>query len=254
MSDQHSIETLTLIYWRNVFRILGIRSCQPLLGRMGVSVEVAGAPEGLLRAANHFWERDWQGFGISGYADPDFKEKYRKATDELIKATFAIMADYYGSEAATDLYAWAQRFLVNQEDVNLWFTWSMLLGPPAKLEAGSQFRNEIARFAGPLEQEFGSETYEADTKALSEIDPAKLSRNEYKMIALEVTQPGDFETVDLADLAGSVMRSNHAYRFWRVLSSSLDASELDTWLWIGYEQAEKLGMPFEEVQLPHLTR
>ena len=70
------------------------------------------------------------------------------------------------------------------------------------------------------------------------------------MIELEVTQPGDFETIDLRSLARSVIHSNHAYRFWRLLSSSLKPSELDTWLWIGYEQAELLGMPVEEVELP----
>ncbi|HEU4714500.1 MAG TPA: hypothetical protein VFS76_23245 [Pyrinomonadaceae bacterium] len=250
MSNRDYTETPTLIYWRDVFRVLGIRSCQPLLGRMGVSVEMAGRPEGLLRAANHFWQRDWQGFGLSGYSDPNFKEKYRKAIDELIKATFAIVSDQYGDEAAKDLYTWAQRFFINHDEQNLWSTWSLLLGPPAQLQAESQFQSEIDRFAESLEREFGSATYEADIAALNAIDVAKLSRDEYKMIALEVSRPGDFVTVDLRDLAGSVIRSNHAYQFWRVLSSSLDASELDTWLWIGYEQAEKLGMPVQDVQLP----
>ncbi|HKR23162.1 MAG TPA: hypothetical protein VJS17_11235 [Pyrinomonadaceae bacterium] len=221
---------------------------------MGISVEMAGRPEGLLRAANYFWQRDWQGFGLSGYSDPDFKEKYRKAIDELIKATFAIVSDQYGEQAAKDLYTWAQRFFINQDEQNLWSTWSLLLGSPDQLQAESQFQSEIARFAESLEQEFGSATYETDAEALNAIDVTKLSPNEYKMIALEVTRPDDFVTVDLRDLAGSVIRSNHAYQFWRVLSSGLDASELDTWLWIGYEQAAKLGMPVEDVQLPLLDK
>jgi hypothetical protein len=254
MSDRRYTEVPTLIYWRKVFRIFGIRSCQPLLDRMGISVEVAGRSEGLLRAANYFWERDWRGFGLSGYADANFKEKYRKATDELIKATFAIIADYYGTETADDIYCWAQRFFINQDHVNSWSTWSFLLASLAQSRADSQFQTEIARFVELLDHEFGSETFEADIRALSGIDLGKLSPKEYKMIALEVTRPNDFATVDLAELAGSVMRCNHAYRFWRVLRHSIDASELDAWLWIGYEQAEKLGMPAADVHLPSVEK
>lgn len=242
------------IYWSSVFRILGIRSCHPLLDRMGVSSDVARQPEGLLRAAKYFWEREWEGIapGLSGYSVPGFEEKYRTAIEALIKSTFTIIVDCYGDEAATALYDWTQRFFINHDEENVWSTWSLLLSSPARLQTESQFQTEIARFAGPLEDEFGAATDDSDTKALNEIDLAKLSPTEYKMIALEVSQPGDFETVDLRDLAGNVIRSNHAYRFWRILSSSLAPSELDTWLWIGYEQAERLGMPAEEVELPVL--
>lgn len=235
-----------------MFRLLGIRSCQPLLERMGVASELAAQPEGLRRAAVHFWERDWQGFGLSGYADPNFEETYRTAIETLIRSTFRIIVDHYGEDAATDLYQWAHRFLVSLPDENQWFTWYMILSSLGQPHYDSQFQTEIARFAGPLEEEFGSATYEADQKALSEIDIAKLSPTEYKMIELEVTQPTDFVTVDLGDLAGGVIRANHAYRFWRALSSSLEPSELETWLWIGYEQAEPLGMPLEDVELPIL--
>jgi hypothetical protein len=248
----HVSEIQEMLCWRDVFRLLGVRSCHPLLERMGVSSEIAGRPEGLRQAALHFWERDWQGTGLSGYSDPDFEERYRTAIEALIKSTFTIIVDYYGEDAATDLYGWSQRFFVNQYAEGLWSTWSSLLGSLARSQTDSQFQDEVARFASPLQEEFGPETDEADTKALNEIDLAKLSPTEYKMIEMEVTQPGDFVTVDLGDLAGSVIRSNHAYRFWRVLSSSLEPSELDTWLWIGYEQAEHFNMPAEDVELPLL--
>ncbi|HZI61791.1 MAG TPA: hypothetical protein VFD62_13835 [Pyrinomonadaceae bacterium] len=219
---------------------------------MGVPSEMARRPDGLLRAANYFWERDREGIapGLSGYSDPDFEEKYRTAIEGLIKGTFTIIVDAYGDDAATDLYHWARRFLVNQHNKSQWFTWYMLLSTLSQSKSDSQFQTEIAQLADPLEEEFGFETEEADTQAISRIELAQLSPNEYKMIELEVTQPGDFETVDLSSLARSVIHSNHTYRFWRVLSGSLEPSEVDTWLWIGYEQAERLGMPAEEVELP----
>ncbi len=248
----HISDIQEMLCWRDVFRILGIRNCHPLLERMGVSSGMADRPEGLLRAAIHFWERDWQGTGLSGYADPDYEERYRIAIETLIKSTFTLIIDYYGNDAATDLYGWAHRFFIHHEDENVWFTWSLLLGSLARSQADSQFRTEVAPFAGPLQKEFGPESDAADIEALNEIDLRNLSPNEYKMIELEVSRPTDFVTVDLRGIVATVMRSNHAYRFWHVLSSTLEPSELDTWLWIGYEQAEGLGMPAEEVKLPML--
>ena len=166
-----------MLCWRDVFRILGIRSCQPLLDRMGVPSKIARQPEGLLRAANYFWERDWEGIasGLSGYSDPDFEEKYRTAIEGLVKSTFTIIVDYYGDDAATDLYHWAHRFLVNQHNESQWFTWYMLLSTLSQSKSDSQFQIEIVHLANPLEEEFGPETEESDTQAVSGIELAKLS-------------------------------------------------------------------------------
>ena len=249
-----------LIYWADAFRVLGIKRCQPVLSRIGVSAAISSKPTGLVEAALHFWRQNWEGIrhdGIRvdiGYADPEFPDNYRSGVESLLWDSFTIVERHYSKEDSLSLYHWVKRFFIDQDEVNLWFTWSMLFSVPFEVQS------ELFKHAPeivPLIREtiaghFGQTVQANDAESLSRIERIPLSTLEQRMIALEVTQPGDFPEVDLPGLVKTLMQNNHAYQVWNELHEYLSILDRDALLWWGYEQATTLGISAEDVNLPIL--
>jgi hypothetical protein len=246
------------IYWTDAFRVLGIKRCRLAWSTIGVPAPISSNPAGLVEAAIHFWRHNWEGIrhkGIRvdiGYADPAFPDNYRLGVESLLRDSFAIIERHYGQEDSLSLYSWVRRFFIDQEEVNLWFTWSMLFSLPFEVEA-ELFRHapEVGlRIRETIADHFGQSVQADDAESLRRMERIPLSTSEQRMIALEVTQPGDFPEVDLTGLVGSLMGNHHSYQVWKQLNGYLSTSEREALLWWGYEQASTLGISAEDVNLP----
>lgn len=253
-----------ILQWENVFRVLGVGRCRPVLSRAGVPEDVAARPEGVARAAASFWERRWAGVtheGVrvgGGLSDPDFAENYRRGVLALLERTFEEVAESYDRDAAGSLYEWARRFFVDHEQAALWDTWAFLFS--SARDSGNDFDPATYGFSdesvGPigetLRRHFGPQAAGGDAEALDEIKGIPLSPFERRVVALEATRPGDLPEVDLNELLSVLIRCEHAYRSWAELGRFLSAADGEAMLWWGYRQAELLGMPAEDVALPNV--
>jgi len=247
-----------VIYWADAFRVLGIKRCQPAWSKTGIPARMSSQPPALVEAVLHFWRHNWEGIrqnGIRvdiGYADPAFPENYRFGLESLLRDTFALIERHYSEEDSLSLYHWVNRFFIDQEQVNLWFIWSMFFSLP--LEVQSEFfkhaREIVPRIRETIAGHFGQTVQTDDAKSLSRMERIPLSTLEQRIIALEVTQPGDLTEVDLTGLVGTLMQYNHAYQVWNQLHRYLSTSDREAMLWWGYEQATTLGISAEDVNLP----
>jgi hypothetical protein len=97
MSTEWIVEdSRDLLFWSDVFRVLGIRRCHPLLRRLGVNAYMVGEPAGLINASAYFWQQRLDGiryrgkFVGTGYSDPDFPQNYLMGISSLLNETFKI--------------------------------------------------------------------------------------------------------------------------------------------------------------------
>jgi len=256
----HLSNVREIIYWADAFRVLEIKRCQPVLARTGVSAPISSQPDGLVEAALHFWRHNWDGIshdGIRvdiGYADPAFPDNYRFALESLLLDSFALIERHYSKEDSLSLYRWVKRFFIDQDEVNLWFTWSMLFSMPFEVQS-ELFKHApeiVPRIKETIAGHFGQTVQANDLESLSRIERIPLSTLEKRMIALEVTQPSDFPEVDLPGLLKNLMQYNHAYQLWNELHEYLSTSDREALLWWGYEQATTLGISAQDVNLPIL--
>jgi hypothetical protein len=262
MIDQISLSNINeVIYWSDVFRVLGIKRCQPLLYKLGVSDTLAKYPEGLMEAAHHYWRHTWEGIKFKGVRvgtgsrDPGFPENYRLGIQTLLRDIFALIVSKYDEDEAIDLYRWAQRFFTDQAQVSAWFTWSILFTEPS--ETVSSDSDSVDSHLSPLirqaiQTEFSPAAEQDDSACLSNVERIPLTTQEQRMIALEVTQPTDFREVDLHALLARLIRFQHAYLAWVKIDKNLSDSDRETLLWWGYEQAATINIPAEDVTLPIL--
>jgi hypothetical protein len=259
MNEEISVADVSeLIYWTNAFRVLGIKRCWPAWARIGLPSTISSEPAGVVEAAVHFWRHNWEGIrhnGIRvgvGYADPSFPENFRVGIESLLRDTFAIIERRYTKKDALELYNWAKRFLVVQEDVKLWFIWSMLFSLP--FENGSDFFKHapeiMSRIKETISEHFGSAMQSDDAESILSMNLIPLSNLESRMIALEVTHSGDFSEIDLTGLVATLMRYNHAYQVWDQLNSFLSNSDREALLWWGYQHANTLGISAADIDLP----
>lgn len=262
MIDQISLSNINeVIYWSDVFRVLGIKRCQRLLHKLGVSDIVAKHPEGLMEAAHHFWHHTWDGIRFKGVrvgagsSDPGFPENYRLGIQTLIRDVFELIVRNYDDREASNLYEWARRFFIDQDQVSVWFTWSILFGGPS--ESVSSDSDSLDSQLSPLirqtiQTEFSPAAEQDDAASLSNVERIPLTTQEQRMIALEVTQPTDLREVDLHALLARLIRFQHAYLAWVKIDKNLSDSDRETLLWWGYEQAATMNVPAEDVTLPIL--
>lgn len=251
----HVADTRELIYWSNVFRILGVKRCQSLLGQFGVPAVVASRPIQLMEAALYFWRQNWDGIQIhgqrlgKGYADPGFPENYRLSIQSLLQKCFAIIRDRYDLDTSISVARWARRFFVDQDQVNLWFTWSVLFASTNSRAVSPEQASLPAPLHSMIQLHFGQDAQGKDARDLENSERIPLSNVERRMIALEVTQPTDVAEVNLTDLSKQILNYNHAYQIWRAIHANFN-SESESLLWWGYERADVLGMPVEHVSVP----
>lgn len=251
-------ETNETIYWADVFRVVGIKRCRPVFHKIGVPDAIVLQPDVLVKAALHFWHHNWNGIELNGvrvdrgYSDPGFPENYLLGIQSLLQSTFAIIVSHYDQDDASRLYHWMQRFFVDQDQANLWFTWSILFSSLSKSQlVSSDFASEISpRIERTIQGHFGPAAQDDDTASLASIQRIPLSSLEQRMIELEVTQPHDSPEFDLMGLLKRVMQYDHAYRSWIEIAKCLSSPEREDLLWWGYEVAAELGMPSEDVKLP----
>ncbi|HKR61290.1 MAG TPA: hypothetical protein VJS64_16335 [Pyrinomonadaceae bacterium] len=248
------------IYWADAFRVLGIKRSQEVLAETGVPVLASSQPFGLSEAALHFWRHNWEGISHKGLrvdtgsADPAFRDNYRLALEALIQNSFAIMENHYGSDIALNLYLWVKRFFIDQDDVNLWFTWSTLFSLAFEVEPDLFKDPEVVpRIRETIAGHFGRAVEVNDAKALRKMEGIPLSTLEQRMIALEVTQPNDFPEVDLTGLVRTLMQYNHAYQVWNQFHRYLSTSDQEALLWWAYEQANTLGISAEDINIPSIA-
>lgn len=247
-----------IISWSDAFRVLGIKRCEPVFSKTGVPGLISLQPAGMLEAALHFWRHKWEGIrykGIRvdiGYGDPDFRDNYRLGFECLLRDSFALIERHYNGDVSLDLYRWVKRFFVDQYAVQSWFTWSMLFSLPFEVQPDlfEHAAEVVPRIRETLSGHFGPAVEANDAQTLSKMEHIPLSTLEQRMIALEVTQPGDFPEVDLTGLVRTVMQYNHAYQVWVQLDRYLSALDREALLWWAYEQATKLGVSAEDVNQP----
>jgi hypothetical protein len=258
MIDQISVSNINeVIYWADVFRVLGIKRCQPLLTNLGVSATMAECPAPLLEAAHHFWRHTWEGIrskGVrvgTGLSDPGFPENYRLGIQTLLREIFALIVRNYDEDEASNLYQWAQRFFTDQAQVNMWFTWSLLFASQSVSTGSESADSQLSPLIRKaIQTDFSPAAEQEDAAFLSNVERVPLTAQEQRMIALEVTQPTDFREVDLHGLLARLMRFQHAYLAWVRIDKDFSGPELETLLWWGYEQAAALNIPAEDVMLP----
>ncbi len=255
----HVADTKELIYWSNVFRILGVKRCQSLLGQIGVPAVAISRPIHLMEAALYFWRQYWDGIPINGqrlekgYADPGFPENYRLSIESLLQKCFAIIRDSYDLDTSISVARWARRFFVDQDQVNLWFTWSMIFASINSQAVSSEQASLLAQLHSMIKLHFGHDAQAKDARDLENCERIPLSNIERRMVALEVTQPTDVAEVNLTGLAKEILNYNHAYQIWRAIHADFKA-ESESLLWWGYERADMLGMPVEHVSIPVLQK
>lgn len=277
LSGSNGIENHVLnVAWLNVFRILGVGRCQPLLRYAGVPAEMSGAPEGLARAAHYFWQRTWDSDPINVGPDwepgdfteevyAEYLENYRIAVASLVADTFNLLVDYYGEAPATDLREWAQRNFIDNEQVVLWSIWcrlwlrmvgeSSLIYPlvrPALRPGALKRVKKTVRKHLPLlcidETEDGPEA-----ELLRQAVGMPTSPVERRMLAIEVLRPDDPPEVDVLLRLKFVIRQHGAYSVWQELDAWLGAANREALLRWGKEQAAVVGEA-TEITLPvHIT-
>lgn len=188
MMDQISVSNINeLIYWADVFRVLGIKRCQPLLFKLGVPATIGERPEALVEAAHHFWLHTWEGIrfkGVrvgTGFSDPGFPENYRLGIQTLLRDIFALIVRNYDEDEASNLYQWAQRFFIDQAQVSTWFTWSLLFaGPSESFPTDSDSKD--TPLSAPVREAIQTEFYPAaeqdDAAFLSNVEQIPLTAQE----------------------------------------------------------------------------
>ena len=251
-----------ITYWENVFRVLGIRRCQAALLDAGVPAKMASAPEGLIRAADYFWQTRWQGItwqGIpvgQGYSDPGFPENYRLGIVALLSNTFNMLVNDYGEADANALYEWARRHFIDQKQSACLFIWYLLFLAVADSSNAVPFplpsdKAKLAEIA--VHTYLGRDRETGDAKLIALARNIPLSLVEQRMVALEVSRPTDLSEVDILELIEGVLKNQHTHQVWVEIDRLADPSEREAILWWGYEQAAVLQIPVEEVALPQRT-
>ncbi len=258
--------TNDIIYWQTVFQILGIKRCQMLLRHSGVPAGMSAKPEGLVRAAMHFWSVLWDGIrwqGVrvdQGYSNIGFPEDYLLGIQFLLMNVFRMLGESYDETDTQVLYEWARRNFIDQDQVGLWFIWSLLLNCFETVsetgESPSDAFSAVSKekITKVVKMHFGSEARRHDAQLIGESEKIPLSPVERKMIALEVTRPTDFVEVNISEVLQLLLARQHAYVTWTDLDSRLDDSERESLLWWAYAEAPHLGMPTQDIRLPERSR
>lgn len=251
--------------WENVFRVLGIKRCQPLLRDVGLPTRVINDPKGLVNASYHFWQVRWSGISWQGkvvgqgYSDPGFPENYRLGIQSLLADIYNIIASKYNEADAMEIYRWSQCHFINRKQVDGLYIWSLLL--PELGNARSIFKDNLViklslssasaqRIVDTWYKYLGPEIRNQHVENLAIAKKIPLSSFERRMIQLEVTGPTDMPEVDVLEIVEQVLRNQQVYQFWSDIDEWISDSEKETLLWWGYEQAASLHIPIGEVALP----
>jgi hypothetical protein len=261
------------IHWEDVFQVLGLRRCQPLLRAAGVPAVMADAPEGLMRAAYYFWQRNWEHdpidvgphwtretFTEEIYAE--HLENYRLEIVSLVRDTFALLVNDYGEAATRELYDWAQRNFVDYMQMRRWKAWSRLmlglvreswffypLDPPPLAPAVLERVKETARAYEYLLC-IDKDDDEPEAKLLAAARNIPLSTIEQRMVARKPVYPDDPLEADALLNLQFVLHQQAAYRLWQELDTWLEESDRQALLRWGSEQAAIIGELVEWITLP----
>ncbi len=247
-----------IIYWQTAFQVLGIKRSEPILRHSGLPPEVLSSTGDLASAALHFWNSLWQGIRWKDRSvDPKYSGLSVSEGDELalrslLKDVFELLEGAYGSSQAHEIYAWSVRNFVNQDQVNLWFAWSLVLSSFEEQvpESDSNDSSLPAELVGIIDANFGPAAKQLVDELVNESEKIPISPIERKMIALEVTSPTDFVEVDLSDIFQLLLARQRAYETWRMIDTHFEESDRQVLLWWAYAKASEIGMPLEDIQLP----
>lgn len=258
----HSQESML---WGDVFRVLGVRRCQPMLSKAGVPAAMTTAPENIVQASHYFWRRTLDGDIMpSRYMKPPFQtqgevddhlEALRLGLLGLLSETFSIIVNYYGEGAASELYEWAQRNVVDHDQRRRWDMWNelflRLIGAlgiscalvPIDLDRllVEKIKETVQRFLPGLL---------ADLEDRSDLKAIPLSPIEESILALEVIQPEDEAQVDVLLIVELILRRQAAYEIWKTIDKWLTASNRELLLHWGKQQAIALNNSTDSVTLP----
>lgn len=249
-----------LLYWGDVFRVLGIRRFHSFWASLGIPETVIAHPEKAYGAAEYFWTSRlggirWQGRVLTGYVEPDFERKYELGVQTLLSQTFAMLSDSYGTEAASDLQTWASRNFIDKTAVRLWSTWDSLLSLDNENFSfggvgSSLSRETLEKIRSTWGIHYPRNLRERIAALFHDVRGIPISGGEQMMIKLEVSQPGDMQEFDLESLIKIVLGRQRAFRFWADLASWAGLVEREALLWWAYDRAAAVGLPLKDVILP----
>ncbi len=256
--------------WENVFRVVGIGCCEPLLIDAGLPKDIANNPKGLIEAAHFFWQKRWAGVTLEGrqvgygYSDPGFPENYRLGLQLLLNNTFKIVFDNYDEPSVLRLNSWTQRHFIDKSQVNCLYIWSHLLhaiinrqgedyreGQPFSLP----FHDDTAKSITTLiDKNLGVEVRRLWDQKIEQARKIQLSSYEKRTVKLEAVRPTDIAEFDVLGTVRMVMENQHIYQFWQEVNQWMTQGEMERLLWWGYEQAKAIGLPIEDVVLPDIEK
>lgn len=256
--------------WDDVFRVLGIKRCQPLLREAGVPAIMIDTPATLVRAAHYFWQRRLQGDVRPGHhignpfdtqrAVDDYLEAYRLGILGLLSDTFSIIVNDYGEAAAQDLYEWAQRNFIDHTQVVRWTTWNELLLRLIDLSAtfyplstpilAPSVLERIKETVRAYSSRLLTEEDEREMELMAEAREIPLSPIEQRMVALNKIEPDDESEVDVLLILELVLRQQYAHKVWTELDSWLEESDRKSLFEWGRRQAVIMNKKAEWVTLP----
>lgn len=263
-------DTRDIIYWGDVFRVLGIKRCRPLFGIAGVPAVMVNAPENLMSAAQYFWGKRLQDDRkLERHASPPFStqrevdnhlEAHRLGILGLLSDTFTMIVNAYGEAAAYELYDWAQRNFVDHDQVVRWNVWNELFlrlidksGTSYPLSPSSLAPSVLERIKKTVREYSSRLLWEEDNHELELMAEARkipLSSFEQRMVALDIVEPDDEPQADVLLVLELVLRQQATYEVWIKLDSWLNESDRKSLLQWGREQAVLMNKKIEWVTLP----
>lgn len=256
-------EKVDIVVWMDVFQILGIKRCQPLLAAAGVPPAMTSAPEGMMRTATFFWQSVWRGVApknVKITSDQAYREYIavrRRNSSTLVEESLAMVAAAYDDASTRELYQWIKRHFTDRErgiSLDAWATLFTLLMKGFVSEP-SMPTSKLKLFMETIKPHLPGLLGEDDKEQAAQLTAAKLipfSPLEERMVSLEkthLTEDDDDLEVDLISTLELIIRRESAYQVWRSLEGWVDSSESKSLLVWGCEQARELGIPPSHVEL-----
>ena len=256
--------------WENIFRVVGVKRCEMILVDIGLPKDIANSSKGLIEATRYFWQTRWAGVTLEGrpvgygYSDPEFPENYRLGLQLLLNNTLKIIFDSYGRASVFRFNSWAQRHFTDKNQFNCLYIWSHLLytitdkqdeRDKNAVSVPLPFHEDTTELIiTSINNHLGIEKRKLWDQKIEEAKKIPLSLYEKKIVELEAVRPTDISEFDVLGMVRTIIENQHIYQFWQEVGQWMTKDELDSFLWWGYEQAKRIGLPIEEVVLPDLEK
>jgi hypothetical protein len=247
------LDSRHLIPCEHFFMLLSVARCAPMLPAIGIPLPFACRPPRMVAIVAEFHERRR---GVSTH--PNDVERVR----DVLRMTFNDLATEFGHEEARRLYKWGMNHMIMANRESTFRQWSSVFAGHAKrLVLGTIDPDrlslppaETTQFEGLLLASYHPEILWNEEEEIANLASIPLSAAERRLVAMEVTQPGDFAEVDLLEIMAGVLWCEKACRCFTQMRAWMADAQYAALLALARKVRRERGMSAEAVADIHLPR